>query len=162
MPALQTAGGEVKVRMKGPREKGYQASCVAIEGRALAISGPPGSGKSSLALALIDRGAQLIGDDAVTLRLINEGIVAVPPPNIAGKLEIHGVGIVNFPLAPPTPLALILQLGSDGDRLPDVIKREEVFGISIPTLAFAPGDIAPALRAEWALAMHGLCPVQPD
>ncbi|HQA17982.1 MAG TPA: serine kinase, partial [Novosphingobium sp.] len=44
----------------------HQATCVAIKGRALLIEGPPGSGKSSMALALIDRGAALIGDDGVT------------------------------------------------------------------------------------------------
>lgn len=45
----------------------HQATCIAIGGRALLIEGPPGSGKSSLALSLIDRGAMLIGDDSVLL-----------------------------------------------------------------------------------------------
>ena len=48
----------------------FQASAVAINGRALLIEGEPGAGKSSLALALIDRGAQLIGDDGVALRRV--------------------------------------------------------------------------------------------
>lgn len=39
----------------------HQATCVAIGGRGVLIEGLPGSGKSSLALALIDRGAQLVG-----------------------------------------------------------------------------------------------------
>ena len=43
----------------------WQATCVAIAGRALLIEGAPGTGKSSLGLALIDRGAQLIGDDSM-------------------------------------------------------------------------------------------------
>ena len=47
----------------------HQATAVEIGGRALLIEGPPGSGKSSLALALIDRGARLIGDDSVMLEV---------------------------------------------------------------------------------------------
>ncbi|HSF13162.1 MAG TPA: serine kinase, partial [Erythrobacter sp.] len=64
-----------------------QASAVAIDGRGLLIEGPPGSGKSSLALALIDRGAGLIGDDAVTVAPESGLLIAAPPPNIAGLLE---------------------------------------------------------------------------
>ena len=45
----------------------HQFTCVAIKGRGVLIEGAPGSGKSSLALALIDRGAVLVGDDGVTL-----------------------------------------------------------------------------------------------
>ena len=76
-------------------EQLLQASAVAIGGRGLLLEGPPGSGKSSLALALIDRGARLIGDDG--LRLVRRGkdVMAEPPPNIAGKLEIRGVGIFD-------------------------------------------------------------------
>ena len=58
----------------------YQATCVAIGGRAVLIEGEPGSGKSSLALALIDRGAALIGDDGVRLELRGNRLYASPPP----------------------------------------------------------------------------------
>jgi hypothetical protein len=135
-----------------------QASAVAIGGRALLIEGPPGSGKSSLALALIDRGAQLIGDDAVTLSAAADGnLMASPPPNIAGLLEVRGVGLVNIPLAVPAPAALILTLGGAwGERLPNALPHRVIAGISVPALAFEPGVIAPAPRAEWALRLHGL------
>ena len=56
----------------------YQATCVAIEGRGLMIEGSPGSGKSSLALALIDRGAMLIGDDGVLLEPRGDRLHASP------------------------------------------------------------------------------------
>lgn len=133
-----------------------QASVVAIDGRALAIEGPPGSGKSTLALALIDRGAQLIGDDGVTLSNGQGAVVASPPPNIAGLIEIHGVGIVELPLARPTPLALVLSIQSNVDRLPEKPPVRDIHGVDIPVLPFNPGNIAPALRAEWALRTHGL------
>lgn len=135
-----------------------QASAVVIEGRALLIEGPPGSGKSSLALALIDRGAGLIGDDAVTLSQDNGDLIAAPPPNIAGLLEVHGVGLAHLPVATPAPVALILSLGSGApERLPDTpLPRRLISGVAVPVLAFDPGTIAPAARAEWALRMHGL------
>ena len=136
----------------------HQASAVAIEGRALLIEGPPGSGKSSLALALIERGAGLIGDDAVTLTAADGVLIASAPPNIAGLLEVRGVGLVRLPPAPPAPVALILVLGgSPPQRLPETpLPMRVIAGIAMPVLAFAPGPIAPAARAEWALRMHGL------
>ena len=133
-----------------------QASAVAIGGRALMIEGEPGSGKSSLILALIDRGAQLIGDDAVTLTRDGMKVMASPPPNIAGLLELRGVGLFKLPVAAPSPLALILVVGSLGARLPDEVPSRRIFDLAIPCLAFEPGSIAPAQRAEWALRRHGL------
>ena len=133
-----------------------QASVVAIEGRALAIEGPVGSGKSSLALALIERGAVLIGDDAVSLSRINDAILATPPPNIAGLIEVHGVGLIEMPVAPPSPLALILSLTENAERLPEHVPTCDILGCNIPCLPFVPGSIAPAERAKWALGFHGL------
>ena len=133
-----------------------QASAVALGGRALAIIGAPGRGKSSLALALIDRGATLIGDDGIGLAREAGLIIVSPPPNIAGLIEVHGVGIVQFPVSPPVPLALILDLDSRPERLPDDLPSREVLGVEIPCLPFDPGNVAPAVRAEHALALHGL------
>lgn len=137
-----------------------QIGAVAIGARAVGIAGPPTSGKSSLALALIDRGAGLVGDDCLTLEKREDGkgarLLAAPPPNIAGMIEIAGVGIVRMPIADPVPLALVLSLGRTGERLPERIERREWLGIAIPVLPFDPGHIAPAVRAEYALRRHGL------
>jgi hypothetical protein len=135
----------------------HQASAVAIGGRALLIEGPPGSGKSSLALALIDRGAGLIGDDAVQLQRMGDALVASAPPNITGLIELRGVGLVRLPVAPPAPVALILTLGGPPPaRLPETpLPCRTIAGIAIPVLGFEPGTLAPALRAEQALALHG-------
>lgn len=134
-----------------------QASAVAIGGRALLIEGDPGSGKSSLALALIDGGAQLIGDDAVTLHAEGDRLIVCPPPNIAGLLEVRGVGLIRLPLAPPTPVGLILTLGGPlPERLPGPLPSRSIAGVAVPELAFDPGPIAPAARARAALALHGL------
>lgn len=133
----------------------YQASCVAVGGRALLIEGPPGSGKTSLALALIDRGATLVGDDGVTLEPRQGTLWAAPPPNIAGLIEIRNVGIGELPTA-EAPVALLLRLDPEAPRQPEHIGTREIAGCEIPALAFYPGGPIPALRAEWALALHGL------
>ncbi len=144
--------------MSDPAPFVIQASAVVIGGRALLIEGRAGSGKSSLALALIDRGAGLIGDDAVTLVRKGEHVIASPPPNIAGLLELRGIGLARLAPAPPAPVALILALGGPApERLPAVpLPCREIAGVAVPVLAFEPGTIAPAARAERALAMHGL------
>ena len=130
-------------------------SAVAIEGRAVLIEGVPGSGKSSLALALIDRGAKLIGDDGVMVQESEDKLVVMPPPNIAGLLEIRGVGIVEL-AATRAPLALILALEDEAPRMPEAAETRVISGCAIPLLPFRSGDSNAALRAEWALRVHGL------
>lgn len=143
-----------------------QASAVVLDGRALLIEGKPGVGKSSLALALIERGGMLIGDDGVTLRREGEPgdedarLIAVPPPNIEGLLEVRGVGLATVAIADPAPVALILTLldedDPDGDRLPRWAPKRDILGCRVPALPFRAGAIAPAERARMALKMHGL------
>ncbi|MBW3167699.1 HPr kinase/phosphorylase [Qipengyuania flava] len=128
---------------------------VAIGGRVLLIEGPPGAGKSSLALALIDRGATLVGDDAVTLDRRGEAVHALPPPNTAGLVEIRNVGIVEMPTT-HGPVALILTLDPAAARFPLAIAERTLAGIAVPALPFVPGDAVQALRAEAALQRHGL------
>lgn len=130
-------------------------SAVAVDGRALLVEGAPGSGKSSLCLALIDRGARLLGDDAVLLERRGDAIMVTPPPRNAGLIEVRNVGLVSMPPGEPAPLALILALEEAPERLPERPALREVLGCLVPCLAFAPGAIAPAVRAEWALRMHG-------
>lgn len=141
-----------------------QASAVSLDGRALLIEGAPGAGKSSLALALIDRGAALIGDDGVALRRAGDAahgaLIASPPPNIEGLIEVRGVGIVRMAVAPATPVGLILTLCGpadfEGERLPEAVPEREVLGCRVPVLRFRPGTIAPAQRARLALQVHGI------
>ena len=74
----------------------HHASTVAVDGRAVLITGPSGSGKSDLALRLLDRGFTLVSDDQTIVRREGNKLIASAPPNIAGKLEIRGVGIVEM------------------------------------------------------------------
>lgn len=128
---------------------------VAIGGRALLIEGVPGSGKSSLALALIDRGAVLIGDDGVRLSQSDGTLTAHPPPSVAGLLEVRNVGIIRLAAA-SAPVSLILRLDMAAPRFPEEVARRGLLEVEVPELPFRPGDAVQALRAEWALRLHGL------
>jgi len=132
----------------------YQASCVAVAGRGLMIAGPPGSGKSSLALALIDRGAVLVGDDGVSLTMRDSALWADPPPNTAGLIEVRNVGLVRFPSC-SAPVALLLRLDTAAPRHVEQVDRLDILDTAIPSLTFDPRIAGGAIRAELALRRHG-------
>ena len=132
----------------------HQASCVEIGGRAILIEGPSGSGKSSLALALIDRGASLVGDDGVTLVADGNNLIANPPPNTGGLLEIRNVGLVTLPTT-TAPIALVILLDADAPRFVDRPLQLERASVTLPGITLWPDTPNLALRAEWALRTHG-------
>jgi HPr kinase/phosphorylase len=122
------------------------ATAVAIDGEAILLRGPSGSGKSDLALRLIDGGARLVADDQTLLRRIGDRVLASAPPEIAGLLEVRGVGIVKVETIDPAPLALIVDLILSGDieRLPEP-RVETIFGLSVAVTDLAPFEAsAPA------------------
>lgn len=88
-------------------------TCVARDGAGVLLLGPPGAGKSDLALRLLARGFDLVADDQVVIE--NGGASA--PAALAGLLEVRGLGIVRLPHAADARLALAVELGED-DRLP--------------------------------------------
>jgi serine kinase of HPr protein (carbohydrate metabolism regulator) len=133
-----------------------QAGCVACHGRGLLIEGAPGLGKSSLALALIDRGAVLVGDDGVTLTAIGGRLIAAPPPHTRGLIEVRNVGIVPMPVVDNVPVALVLRLSPDAPRFVENAPVEMFGGAAIPVITLWPNSPVLALRAEMALARHGL------
>jgi serine kinase of HPr protein (carbohydrate metabolism regulator) len=127
------------------------ASSVSLEGRAVLISGPSGSGKSDLTLRLLDRGFTLVSDDRTIVRKQDNRIIASAPETIRGKLEIRGVGIVDMDTAANVPVALVVELTSDIQRLPDDDRERLVLGTGIPLIsvdamtASAPSKVALAL-----------------
>ena len=133
----------------------HQAGCIAVGGRGVLIEGPPGSGKTSLALMLIDRGAGLVGDDGIELTMRQGHLWASPPPHTAGQVEIRNVGIINLPSA-AAPVSLRLILADDALRYVEAAPSTIISGVRIPTLTFDGRGAAAAIRVEYALAVHGL------
>jgi HPr kinase/phosphorylase len=133
-----------------------QATCIAIDGAGVLLRGPSGSGKSDLALRLIDGGAALVSDDLVSVALEGGQAVARLPPKAPaetrGRLEVRGVGILPVPTVASVRLALVVELGGPRpDRLPER-ETAEIAGVSLPLLrldafeASAPARIRLVLR----------------
>jgi HPr kinase/phosphorylase len=122
-------------------------SCVALNGKGVLIRGKPGSGKSDLALRLIDQTGfglgetlwrgQLVADDQVLLTKQEGEIIVNPPEALAGMLEIRGQGIVSLAFVGNVKLALIVDLVASTEipRMPEPHDMAtELHGVVLPRL----------------------------
>jgi HPr kinase/phosphorylase len=134
----------------------FPASCVALNGAALLITGASGVGKSELALALIDRGAQLISDDQVALRLQGGRLIASPAQNIGGLIEVRNLGLLPMAVGEECPVALLIELNRSAPRWIERPPQRQILGISIPEVVLEPGSSVLAIKAEMALQAYGL------
>jgi serine kinase of HPr protein (carbohydrate metabolism regulator) len=131
-------------------------SGVEIGGRAVLIGGRSGKGKSDLALRLIDRGATLISDDYVLVRREGGQLIASPPANIEGRMEVRGIGILEMPSRRDVPVALFVDLNLKPERLPDPDKCRKVAGVDIPVIGLSALEASAPIKVEAALKMIGL------
>jgi len=129
------------------------ATCVAIGDRAVLLCGPSGSGKSDLALRLIDGGAQLVADDQVVLGAEGGRIVARAPEALAGRMEVRGIGIVAVAHIAAAPVALVVDLvaAAGVERMPEPARRT-LLDIALPLVALAPFEASTPAKIRLALA----------
>lgn len=139
-------------------------TCLSIGGEGVLLLGQPGSGKSDLALRLIDgagtglsgasRSALLVADDQVVIRKAEGHLIASAPPALAGKLEIRGLGIAELPIERDVALRLAVRLtpAAEIERLPDLARsRMDILGISIPLVLLDPEKASAPARLRAAL-----------
>ena len=127
------------------------ATAVSCDGAGVLLVGPPGSGKSDLALRLIDRGARLIADDRVIATPAPGGLWLSAPDTIAGLLELRGVGILAAPTCAGALARLLVDLSEPPQRLPEAEARE-VAGVPIPLMRMHAFEPSAPIKIEWVLA----------
>lgn len=90
------------------------ASAISLKGRGVLLLGPSGSGKSSLARHMMERGWGLVGDDQIHIIKSAGGLYLVGDSRLKGRLEIRGVGLISVIAAPPVRFNLAVQLCAFG------------------------------------------------
>jgi HPr kinase/phosphorylase len=126
------------------------ASAVLVGAHAILIRGPAGSGKSRLALKLIEAPrhgplifSRLVADDRVHLAAAHGRLVARPARALAGRIEVRGIGIRRFPYEEVAVVSFVVDLATaNAQRLPEGADAEAIVaGVRLPRLAVAPdGD----------------------
>lgn len=138
------------------------ATSVLLDGIGVLIRGPSGSGKSDLALRLIDGGAKLVADDQTVLEAQGGGISAHAPPSIAGKLEVRGLGIVGVPWVASARLGLVVDLVPPAriDRLPEAATLT-LLGVILPRLDLSPFEASAPAKLRLAVATRNAAIISP-
>ena len=114
----------------------FYATAVTYCGFGVLIRGPSGSGKSDLALRLIDDGAGLIADDQVVIKAVGQELYLSPPDSLSGLIEVRGVGVIKIGYVRDIRLCLIIELDPSNDiqRIP-TIEEELIKNIPVPVIS---------------------------
>jgi serine kinase of HPr protein (carbohydrate metabolism regulator) len=134
-----------------PAIANIHASCVAAGSRGILLLGPSGRGKSDLALRLIDRGARLVADDRCDIWFDRGRLWCRPPAELAGKLEVRGIGIVEQPWTAPVPVALAVRLAERYERLPAANQVELIAEHPIPAVTLSGFEASAPVKILLAL-----------
>jgi hypothetical protein len=114
------------------------ASAVVLRGKAVAITAVSGTGKTSLALALLERGAELLADDVVALEVGRDGVVAHPGVALVHKpVGDRKVDVAMSLAARPAPLVAVCFLGRSSQQT------------GVEARVLEPGDPRPLLASTF-------------
>jgi len=130
------------------RPASIHGTAVKVGSAAVLIRGPSGSGKSRLALELILAGRSqqiaattLVGDDRLLMDTTEHELVVRPAPELAGLIEVRGLGIRRCDFAPDAVVGLVVDLAAaDAARLPPPSALSvTISGIRLPRIAVPVG-----------------------
>jgi serine kinase of HPr protein (carbohydrate metabolism regulator) len=134
---------------------------VALGPNAALIRGRSGSGKSDLALRFLALAPEpglepyLVADDQVWVERQADGsLLAFAPPNLAGRIEVRGLGIVDMPHREEARLTLVIALVAPEEvpRMPpDTPDRITLAGVAVPVVKLAPFELSAPLKLKLAL-----------
>ena len=114
--------------------KKFHSTSVVIEDLGILIRGQSGSGKSDLALRLIDSGATLISDDLTICKKIGDYLYLYPHSNTKGLLEVREIGIMTVPYVENIKLTLVVELVEEEfERIPGMMSCS-ILGMKFPKI----------------------------
>ena len=125
-------------------------TCVALDEIAVLLRGPPGSGKSDLAMRLLDGGARLIADDQTMVESLAGQLTATAPETIAGQIEVRGMGVLEVEAEESGILGLVVDLVTNPpERMPEP-ETAEILGVVLPLLRLDPFEASAAAKLRLA------------
>jgi HPr kinase/phosphorylase len=145
------------------------ATSISLNGSAVLIRGTSGSGKSDLALQVLETQgcglsdtvitARLIADDQTVLTRQGHRIVASAPASIQGLFEVRGQGLLRLETVSAVPLVLVVDLAPANtiERLPEPqLLQTTLLGLEVVTVTIDPAkpSAAARLRTAWAWAQR--------
>ena len=151
--------------MDGAVER-LHATAIAVGRRAIVIRGSSGAGKSDLALRclampasqFVASPARLVADDQVLVTRDGLALRAAAPPALLGRLEVRGLGILEFNPEQDASVVLVADIvdRTQIERYPDPWPTAELLGLSVPLLRISAFDSSAPLKLLAALAMPSL------
>lgn len=131
--------------------KKIHGTSVAIEDNGILILGQSGSGKSDLALRLIDSGATLISDDITFCQKKSNIILLFSNKKIRGLIEVRGMGLITVPYIENIKLKIIIKLTSDPiERLPEN-SFFSLQGVKVPSLDLNSKEVSACAKVKLKL-----------
>jgi serine kinase of HPr protein (carbohydrate metabolism regulator) len=147
----------------GKKEQLLHATCVAIDGKGALIQGDPGSGKSDLALRFITQfsseGARLVADDQVRVHREGSVLRAESPENVAGLIEVRGLGIVETEHLSSCEIVLVVSLTGRDEierMLPEPVPSLEIIGVRLPMVRLAAFEASAAAKLRVAFDLPAI------
>lgn len=110
------------------------ATSIFIDGHGVLIIGSSGVGKSFLALALMEQGAELIADDVTFLTEKDGNLYASSDEKWQGCIEVRGIGIIaKIKTKQNVKIDYVIELTDESlERMPENIKKTNILDVSVP------------------------------